>query len=40
MIELHAFVQAIKKNSNTKLKILPLFYRLSVRKFLDEKRQE
>jgi hypothetical protein len=40
MIELHAFVQAIKKKSNTKLKSLPLFYGLSVGEFLDEKRQK
>jgi hypothetical protein len=39
MIELHAFVQATKRKSNIKLKILPLFYRLSVSEFLDEKRQ-
>jgi hypothetical protein len=39
MIELHAFVQATKE-SNTKLKILPLFYGLSVSEFLDKKRQE
>jgi hypothetical protein len=40
MIELHAFVQAIKMKSNTKLKILPLFYGLSICEFLDEKRQK
>jgi hypothetical protein len=40
MIELHAFVQAIKRKSNTKLKILPLFYKLSASEFLDEKRQK
>jgi hypothetical protein len=38
MIELHAFVQAIKKKFNTKLKILLLFKKLSVSEFLDEKR--
>jgi hypothetical protein len=40
MLELHAFTQAIKKKFNTKLKILPLFYGLSLYEFLDEKRQE
>jgi hypothetical protein len=40
MIELHAFVQATKKESNIKLKILPLFYGLSINEFLNEKRQE
>lgn len=38
MIELHAFVQA-RLTSNTNLKILPLFYGLSVKEFTNEKRR-
>ena len=39
MIELHAFVQA-RFNSNPKLKILPLFYQLSVEEFRNEGRRD
>ena len=40
MIELHTFVQAIKQKLNTKLKILPLFYQLSVHEFRDNRRRK
>jgi hypothetical protein len=40
MIELYTFVQTIKRKTNTKLKILLFFYKLSVSEFLGEKKQE
>lgn len=39
MIELHEFVQALE-STNTKLRILPLFYGLSVVEFCDPSRQD